>query len=120
MRFHCLLYADRGIEPPGDALARYGALRAEMTAEGVLVAFGRLQPDSSTKVVRIDDGKPVVETGPVNDDGARPVGFFLIDCEDDAHAIGWAARIPAAQYGSVEVIPELVVAPNVATAGEGA
>ncbi|MFN8452103.1 MAG: YciI family protein [Anaerolineae bacterium] len=32
-------------------------------------------------------------------------GYFLLECKDLDEAIGWAARIPHAMYGSVEVRP---------------
>ena len=32
-------------------------------------------------------------------------GFFLVECKDLDEAIAWAAKIPTAKYGSVEVRP---------------
>ena len=32
-------------------------------------------------------------------------GYYLLDCKDLDEAISWAAKIPSAQYGSIEVRP---------------
>ena len=38
-------------------------------------------------------------------------GYYVLDCEDLGQAIEWAAQIPAARYGAVEVRPALTMGP---------
>jgi hypothetical protein len=32
-------------------------------------------------------------------------GYYVLDCKDLDEALAWAARLPIAQYGTVEVRP---------------
>ena len=32
-------------------------------------------------------------------------GYFLLDCKDLDEAVHWAAKIPTAKYGTIEVRP---------------
>jgi len=32
-------------------------------------------------------------------------GYYLFECKDLDEALGWAAKIPSAQYGTIEVRP---------------
>jgi YCII-related domain len=38
-------------------------------------------------------------------------GYYILDCEDLDTALRYAAMIPAARYGSVEVRPAMVMGP---------
>jgi hypothetical protein len=55
--------------------------------------------------VRINDDATTVVDGPLATEGPTPGAFYLIECADREHALAWAARLPAAKYGSVEVRP---------------
>jgi hypothetical protein len=39
-------------------------------------------------------------------------GYYVLDCADVDAATGWAATIPAARYGSIEVRPLLEELPR--------
>ncbi len=43
--------------------------------------------------------------GPFAETREQLGGFFILDCADLDEAIAWAARIPGASIGSVEVRP---------------
>ncbi|PSL02113.1 hypothetical protein CLV30_11168 [Haloactinopolyspora alba] len=65
-----------------------------------------LYPTASAKLVRAPDGdgeQPVVSDGPFAETKEVLTGFFLIECADMDEAVEIAAKIPAVQYGTVEV-----------------
>ena len=56
--------------------------------------------------VRYDgEGKPPVTNGPFAETKEQLAGFYILDCKDLDEAIDWAAKIPGAQSGCVEVRP---------------
>jgi hypothetical protein len=108
MRFLCLAYLDRGLTPGPDAMAQTQALGQAMRDGGVFVDAGRLADRGESKTVRITDGDSNVVDGPPSSEGrdtSSPIAYFLIDCASLDDALAWAARIPAATYGSIEVRP---------------
>ena len=50
-------------------------------------------------------GKTVTTDGPFAETKEQIGGYYLIDAPDLDAAIAWAAKIPTAKYGSVEVRP---------------
>ncbi|MEA2311172.1 MAG: hypothetical protein QOE28_1140, partial [Solirubrobacteraceae bacterium] len=46
--------------------------------------------------------------GPFAETREQLGGFYLLDCENLDEAIAWAAKIPGAATGSVEVRPVMV------------
>jgi hypothetical protein len=105
MKFLCLAYLDRGRSPGPDVAAQYGELAQAMTTAGVIVDSGQLAPSTASKIVRITDGKTDIGDGPLASGTSAPSAYFLIDCANLDDALGWAAHIPAASYGTVEVRP---------------
>jgi hypothetical protein len=105
MKFLCLTYLDRGLAPGPDVVAEYGALGAAMRAAGVFIDSGQLSPGDAAKAVRVTAGAADVSDGLPAGAGQAPTAYFVIDCPDLAGALDWAARIPAASYGTVAVRP---------------
>ncbi len=83
----------------------WNALRKEAEAAGVLVASNGLSPVATATTVRVRDGKTLITDGPFAETHEQLGGFFLLDCKDLDEALSWAAKIPSAQYGSIEVRP---------------
>jgi hypothetical protein len=109
VKFMCLAYLDRGLTPGPDAAPQYPLLGRAMREAGVYVDMGQLVARSDSRTVRVTDGTSSVFDGaPASDGGdtsSSPIAYFLIDCPSLDDAVGWAARIPAATYGSIEVRP---------------
>jgi len=55
--------------------------------------------------VRVRDGKTLITDGPFAETHEQLGGYYLLDCKDIDEALRWAAKIPSAKYGSVEVRP---------------
>ena len=96
-------------------VAEYLALTEEMHERGVILGSNRLAPVSAASTIRVRDGEEVVTDGPFAETKEQLGGYYLIDVESLDEALDWAARIPTARRGSVEVRP---VAPITVAAGE--
>jgi hypothetical protein len=55
--------------------------------------------------VQVRDGDTLVMDGPFAETKETLGGYYLIDAETLDEAIEWAARIPAARDGKVEIRP---------------
>jgi hypothetical protein len=86
----------------------YGALTQEMQDKGVLVAGEGLYPTQTATTVRIRDGEQRVTDGPFAETKEHLGGFYVLDVKDLDEAIEWAAKIPGAQRGSIEIRPVMV------------
>ena len=83
----------------------------ELSANGQYLAAAPLQPTSTATSVRMRDGKRLVTDGPFAETREQLGGYFLIEASDLDEAIGIAARIPGARWGTVEVRPVMEI-PN--------
>ena len=89
----------------GELMGAYGAFQEEVEKAGVLLSSDRLQPTETATTVRVRDRETLTTDGPFAETKEQFGGFYLIDVKDLDEAIGWAAKIPTAKYGSIEVRP---------------
>jgi hypothetical protein len=94
----------------------YAALGAQLREQGAFVDGAQLQPTSTATTVRIRDGEQVVIDGPFAETKEQLGGYYLIETETVDEALEWAAKIPSARLGAIEVRP-LVPARVEASAG---
>jgi hypothetical protein len=83
----------------------HSVLHDELDASGELVAAEGLEDPSTAKIVSVRDGRTVASDGPFAEVKEHLAGFHLIECETMEQAIEWAAKVPDAAYGHVEVRP---------------
>jgi hypothetical protein len=83
----------------------YWAFGAEIEAAGAFVAGEGLQPTATATTVRVRDGERLLTDGPFAETKEQLGGFYMLECKDLDEAIEWAAKIPGASTGSVEVRP---------------
>jgi hypothetical protein len=83
----------------------YGAYTQELQASGKLVGGNPLQPTTTATTVRVRDGEQVVTDGPFAETKEQLGGYYLIEAESVDGALEWAAKIPGARWGSIEVRP---------------
>jgi hypothetical protein len=98
-------WGDASPEEIGQVMAAYEAFGRAAAEAGVLVGGEGLQPTSTATTVRVRDNETLTTDGPFAETREQLGGYYLLDCSDLDDAIGWAARIPGAQNGSVEVRP---------------
>ena len=110
MQFMALIYDVEG-ETDVDwetLMQQYGEFGANAKAAGVFDAGDALQPVSTATSVRVREGKKVVTDGPFAETKEQLGGYYLLNCKDLDEAISWAAQIPSARFGTVEVRPVIV------------
>jgi hypothetical protein len=86
----------------------YMAFTQEVQDKGILLAGEGLYPTPTATTVRVRDGERSVTDGPFAESKEQLGGFYVLDCKDLDEAIEWAAKIPGAQHGSVEIRPVMV------------
>jgi hypothetical protein len=86
-------------------MREYFAYTEELRATGALVDANQLQPSSTATVVHVADGKTLTTDGPFAETKEVLGGYYLIDVETLDEALEWAAKIPSARSGHIEVRP---------------
>ena len=87
------------------AYAEYAAYTTALQESGALVGANQLQPTGTATTVRIRDDEQVVTDGPFAETKEALGGYYLIDVDSIDEALEWAAKIPSARYGTIEVRP---------------
>jgi hypothetical protein len=83
----------------------YGAYTGELQASGQMLGGNALLPTSTATTVRVREGEQVVTDGPFAETKEQLGGYYLIEAESVDGALEWAAKIPGARWGSIEVRP---------------
>ena len=111
MNYMILIYGDPSLEPAYGTpefeamMGGYYTLNQKMQADGVLRSGDGLQGVETAKSVRIRAGKVETMDGPFAETREHLGGYYIIDVPDIDAALGYAALVPAAPYGTVEVRP---------------
>jgi hypothetical protein len=110
MKYILLFYSNEATAIPEAEMAElYPAwmnLLKEAKAAGVLLANTGLAPVSNATTVRVRENKTLTTDGPFAETHEQLGGFFLIECQDLDEAVAWAAKVPTAKYGSIEIRPQ--------------
>src|SRR5215469_6483174 len=115
MKYLLLLYGGHaelpqpGTEEFGRMLAEWGAAKQAMADAGVLIECSRLQPPSASTTVRVRGGETLLTDGPAAEIKEVFGGITLIECDGLDEALKWAATLPSARDGAVEVRPLLKI-----------
>jgi hypothetical protein len=111
MKYLCLIYQEESyVQNMSKAdletiRADYLAFAEGVKNSGQLIANHGLQPTRAAKTVKVRNGSVIVTDGPFAETKEQVGGFFLIEAETIEEATQIAAKIPSAQFGSVEVRP---------------
>jgi len=111
MKYALLLYDNEANAhefgtPEMDAeMQQWFAFTEELTESGANLGGEALNPSATATTVRVRDGRTVTADGPFAETKETLGGFYLIDVADLDAAIEWAAKIPNAPTGSVEIRP---------------
>jgi hypothetical protein len=98
-------WESRSAEERGALLREYSRLSSGLRAQERLVSAGELQPVATATTVRVRDRDTLVGDGPFAETKEVLGGYFLVEAETLDEAIEWAARIPGARDGTVEIRP---------------
>ena len=111
MEYLLLIYEDESSRvgmTEADRNAVFGAYSTytkSLTDAGVMRGGNALQPIASATSVRHREGETLTTDGPFAETKEQLGGYYLIDCENLDAALAWAAKLPAAKTGTVEVRP---------------
>jgi hypothetical protein len=83
--------------------AEYGAFAGSLGEAGKMVAGEELADPATATLVQLRAGERVVTDGPYSATKEHLGGFFVVEAADLDEAIGYAARIPGAKHGTIEV-----------------
>src|SRR6201996_9681915 len=98
-------YANATPEQIGAVFAEHGAFGEAAREAGVFAGGDGLQPAATATTVRVRDGERLLTDGPFAETKEQLGGFYALECKDLDEALAWAAKIPEAKFGAVEVRP---------------
>ena len=116
MQYMLLIYADPAVEPKygtpefGTMMAGYAALTDRLKADGAMRSGDGLQGADTATSVRLRAGRVETMDGPYATTKEHLGGYYVIDVPDLDAALKYAAMIPSAAWGTVEVRPVMIYA----------
>ncbi len=114
MEYALLIYeneAEAAARPDADKAqmsADYGVYTKSLVDAGVMKSGNALQPTPTATTVRVRDGETLNADGPFAETKEQFGGYYVIDCNNIDEALAWAAKVPSAKGGSVDVRPVMV------------
>ena len=98
-------YANATPEDIGRVFAAHGAFGEASREAGVFLGGEGLQPIATATTVRVRDDERMLTDGPYAETKEQLGGYYLLECKDLDDALNWAAQIPEAKTGAIEVRP---------------
>ena len=111
MKYMLLLASDPADEPTPDSeafgpyMGEWAAYSQALAEAGAMVGGEALQGADTASTVQVRDGKRIVTDGPFIESKEVIGGYYVIDVANLDEALDWAARIPNAHFGTIEVRP---------------
>ena len=107
MQYLALIYGEEsrweGLSPEQreSEMGEYMAL----SDEKVTVGGNELDSTSTATTVRVRSDETLVTDGPFIESKEVLGGYYVFECDSIDEACTWAAKIPAARHGAIEVRP---------------
>ncbi len=111
MQYMLLIYSNEtefeklGAPEQDSMLKEYMDFSKSIAQSGHYRAGNELHPTSKATTVRVRDKRRLVTDGPFAETKEQLGGYYLIEAKDLDEAVGIAARVPSARFGSIEVRP---------------
>jgi hypothetical protein len=111
MKYALLIYAaekdwaEKSQEEQKRIYDEYWAYTIELKKSGKMLSCEPLDPTSTATTIRVRNGKTVPTDGPFADTKEQLGGIYVVDVKDLNEAMAWAAKIPDARCGSIEIRP---------------
>jgi hypothetical protein len=102
---YLLLINDDLSDVAEDLMPEYTAFTQALIASGAFVGANQLQPVDTATTVRVRNGETLVTDGPFIETKETLGGYYLVETESLDEALEWAAKIPSARHGHIEVRP---------------
>jgi len=109
MKYMLLIYGDETKMPkPGspemDAEAqRYEVFTKSIVETGQFLDGDPFYPTPTAKTVELRNGKTSKAAGPFEKTTQQLCAYYKVQADDEKEALALAARIPGAEYGTIEV-----------------
>lgn len=113
-QYMCLIYesekqfADASDAQRQEIFQAYMKFTEDLRGAGKMVAGDALEPTSTATSVQVRDNKVVTTDGPFAETKEQLGGYYIVEADNLDEAIEWAAKIPGAAYGTIEVRPVMV------------
>lgn len=114
MQYMMLIYSSEAASPKpgsdefGALIQNYQGFTEEVRNNKALVSGDALQPVTTATTVSVRNGKTETMDGPFAETKEQLGGYYLLECKDLDEAIEYAAKIPTAEYGRIEIRPVVV------------
>lgn len=115
MQYMLLLYDDPSAAPDPDSpqaaaeIERWMAVTQEMQDAGVMVGGEALLGAESATTLRVREGETLLSDGPFAETKEHLGGYYVLDVPDLDSACAWAAKLPNAPTGSIEIRPVMEI-----------
>ena len=109
MRYLLLIHDEEAAWNDATDAERRDMYQAYGAVSDHLIDAAELQGATTASLVRDRDGETMVVDGPFTETKEQLGGYFLVECDLDT-AVAYAAAIPSAKTGTIEVRP--VVPPS--------
>jgi hypothetical protein len=125
MKFIALIYNDESRyseatpEETAATFQAHGEFGQAAGEAGVMGGGDGLQPTTTATTLRVRDGERMLTDGPYAETKEQLGGFYALECKDLDEALEWAARIPEAKTGAIEVRPVIDYAALEASTSNG-
>jgi hypothetical protein len=125
MRYLLLIYGPEDVPDPtpdeqAEVMAAYNAFTEHIRSKNAYLGGEALEPTPTATTVRVRDGQTLTTDGPFAETKEALGGYYLVEAKDLDEAIDFAARIPGAKTGSIEVRPIWEIPAEYTATGAGA
>ena len=108
MRYALLIYVEPWESTPEEdkeVMDAYNAFSRDVVEAGVMRGGEALHEAKTATTVRVRKGQTLVTDGPFAETKEELGGFYMVEAANLDEAIKWAAKIPGAVRGSIEIRP---------------
>ena len=107
MQYLALIYGEEGRWAGLSQEERDGEMGEYMALSGESVTVGGNELDgvATATTVRVRNDETLVTDGPFAELKETLGGYYVFECDSIEEACTWAAKIPAARHGAIEVRP---------------
>jgi hypothetical protein len=110
MRYLLLIYGPEQTEQPSPeeqaaVMQAYDVFTRSVKERGAYLGGEALEPTPTATTVRVRDDQTLTTDGPFAETKEALGGYYLLEAKDLDEAIEYAAAIPGATFGSIEVRP---------------
>ncbi|MEP3245714.1 MAG: YciI family protein [Sneathiella sp.] len=111
MKYMALIFSNEKTDPAygtpegGKLIQDYMTVTAKFQEDGVMVSGDALEGVATATTVKVRDGKVETMDGPYAETKEQLGGYYVFDVESLDEALKYAAMIPSAKSGTIEVRP---------------